>query len=45
MSATAAEYNAQVIDEFRGKLPDDQIWEIAAYVHSFVNGAPEPAGE
>jgi cytochrome c oxidase cbb3-type subunit 3 len=43
--STVREGRPKGMPSFRGKLPDDQIWEIAAYVHSLVNGAPEPAGE
>jgi cytochrome c oxidase cbb3-type subunit 3 len=28
---------------FRGKIPDDQIWEIAAYVRSMGRNVPKPA--
>jgi len=28
---------------FRGKIPDDQIWEIAAYVRSMSGNAPKDA--
>jgi cytochrome c oxidase cbb3-type subunit 3 len=43
--STIREGRPKGMPSFRGKLPDDQIWEVAAYVHSLVNGAPEPAGE
>jgi cytochrome c oxidase cbb3-type subunit 3 len=43
--STVREGRPKGMPSFRGKLPDDQIWEVAAYVHSLVNGAPEPAGE
>jgi cytochrome c oxidase cbb3-type subunit 3 len=43
--STVREGRPKGMPSFRGKLPDDQIWEVAAYVHSMVNGAPEPAGE
>jgi cytochrome c oxidase cbb3-type subunit 3 len=43
--STVREGRPKGMPSFRGKLPDDQIWEIAAYVHSLVDGAPEPAGE
>jgi cytochrome c oxidase cbb3-type subunit 3 len=43
--STVREGRPKGMPSFRGKLPDDQIWEIAAYVHSLVNGEPEPAGE
>jgi cytochrome c oxidase cbb3-type subunit 3 len=43
--STVREGRPKGMPSFRGKLPDDEIWEIAAYVHSLVNGAPEPAGE
>ena len=43
--STVREGRPKGMPSFRGKLPDDQIWEVAAYVHSLVDGAPEPAGE
>jgi cytochrome c oxidase cbb3-type subunit 3 len=43
--STIREGRPKGMPSFRGKLPDDQIWEIAAYVHTMVDGAPEPAGE
>jgi cytochrome c oxidase cbb3-type subunit 3 len=43
--STVREGRPKGMPSFRGKLPDDQIWEIAAYVHSLVDGAPEAAGE
>lgn len=43
--STVREGRPKGMPSFRGRLPDDQIWELAAYVHSLVGGAPEPAGE
>lgn len=43
--STLREGRPKGMPSWRGKLPDDQIWAIAAYVHSLVDGAPEPAGE
>jgi cytochrome c oxidase cbb3-type subunit 3 len=43
--STVREGRPKGMPSFRGRLPDDQIWEVAAYVHSMVDGAPEPAGE
>ena len=43
--STVREGRPKGMPSFRGKLPDDQIWEVAAYVHSLVNGAPEQVGE
>jgi cytochrome c oxidase cbb3-type subunit 3 len=43
--STVREGRPKGMPSFRGKLPDDQIWEVAAYVHSLVDGAPQPAGE
>ena len=28
---------------FRGKIPDDQIWELAAYVRSMSGNVPKDA--
>jgi cytochrome c oxidase cbb3-type subunit III len=43
--STLREGRPKGMPSWRGKLPDDQLWAIAAYVHSLVDGAPEPAGE
>ena len=43
--STVREGRPKGMPSWRGKLPDDQIWEVAAYVHSLVNGAPEQVGE
>ncbi|GAC1338068.1 MAG: c-type cytochrome [Beijerinckiaceae bacterium] len=43
--STVREGRPNGMPSFRGKIPDDQIWEIAAYVHSLSGTAPEQVGE
>jgi cytochrome c oxidase cbb3-type subunit 3 len=43
--STVREGRPNGMPSFRGKIPDDQIWEIAAYVHSLSGGEPEQVGE
>jgi cytochrome c oxidase cbb3-type subunit 3 len=39
--ATIAQGRPNGMPSFRGKIPDDQIWEIAAYVRTLSGNAPK----
>ena len=41
--ATIRQGRPNGMPSFRGKIPDDQIWEIAAYVRSMSGNAPKAA--
>jgi cytochrome c oxidase cbb3-type subunit 3 len=41
--ATIREGRPNGMPSFRGKIPDDQIWEIAAYVRSMSGNVPKDA--
>jgi cytochrome c oxidase cbb3-type subunit III len=41
--ATIVEGRPNGMPSFRGKIPDDQIWEIAAYVRSMSGNVPKDA--
>src|ERR687885_236266 len=41
--ATIRQGRPNGMPSFRGKIPDDQIWEIAAYVRSMSGNVPSDA--
>jgi cytochrome c oxidase cbb3-type subunit 3 len=41
--ATIREGRPNGMPSFRGKIPEDQIWQIAAFVRSMSGGVPTPA--
>ena len=43
IAATIREGRPNGMPSFRGKIPDDQIWELAAYVKSMSGNAPSSA--